>query len=75
MSVNQTQHRHIDANLQVTLACPAAGAAGTTASLDTRSGANALAVAGPGQTASWDGQRRARTHGVGSPAPRDDHAR
>jgi hypothetical protein len=55
MSVNQTQHRHIDTNLQVTLACPAAGAAGTTASIDTRSGANALAIAGPGQTASWTG--------------------
>ena len=55
MAVNQTQHRHVDVNLQVTKAFPAAGATADSDSIDTRSGATNLAVAGSGQTVSYTG--------------------
>lgn len=47
MSVNQTQHRHIDANLQVVTPLPAADAARDyTTGIDTRSGGLSIPVAG-----------------------------
>ncbi len=55
MAVNQTQHRHIDVNLQVTKALPAAAATADSDSIDTRSGANNLIVAGADQTVSYTG--------------------
>lgn len=54
MSVNQSQHRHVDTNLTVTKVLPAAGANNNTDSIDTRSGANAIIVAGS-QTATYTG--------------------
>lgn len=55
MAVNQTQHRHIDTNLQVTAALPAAGANVDSAAVDVRSGATDLAVAGADQKITYVG--------------------
>lgn len=46
MSINQAQHRHLDANLSASSALPAAGATVYTGWLDTRSGGLDIAVAG-----------------------------
>lgn len=55
MSVNQAQHRHIDANLQVVMALPAADAANDySSSIDTRSGGLDIPVAGS-QTVDTEG--------------------
>lgn len=55
MAVNQSQHRHLDANLQVTVALPAAAATAYTAAIDTRSGGLDIAVAGASQTVDLQG--------------------
>ncbi len=49
MSVNQTQHRHVDLNLEVVTACPAAAANVDSAGIDVRAGGLAQPV-NPNQT-------------------------
>ena len=44
MSVNQTQHRHVDLNLEVVTACPAGSANVDSAGIDVRAGGLAQPV-------------------------------